>query len=226
MSRFPPSDESGNVSLSRRRALLSTVAFGGLIAASAGAKAQLSRTPLAITGPYYPVLKPLDRDADLTHVRGRPGVAQGQVFELLGTVRNSYGEPVPGARIEWWQANTFGRYDHPSDPNIDAPLDPNFQGYAVQRTDAWGRYRFRSIVPGAYPATPEWLRSPHIHLDVTGNVDRMVTQLYFAGQPLNDTDRLFQALSPQGQASVLIELEPAADSFFQAGQLDIVLNQG
>ncbi|MDP5008056.1 MAG: protocatechuate 3,4-dioxygenase, partial [Glaciimonas sp.] len=157
----------------------------------------------------------------------RDGMAAGQVVHLMGTVRNREGVPVVNARIEMWQANLYGRYDHPSDPNVIAPLDPYFQGYAVQHTDALGRYRFKTIKPGAYPATPEWTRTPHIHFDIRGKADRLVTQLYFVGEALNDADLLFQALGDQ-QKDVLVRLKSSGD--VEAGSLlgiwDITLNKG
>src|SRR3989304_223777 len=103
-------------------------------------------TPEQAQGPFYPVTKPLDRDADLTVVNGKPGKAQGQVIQVMGRVFNAKGAPVRGAQVEIWQANTFGRYTHPQDSN-PAPLDPNFQGYGAQATDASGQYQFRTVKP-------------------------------------------------------------------------------
>ncbi len=100
----------------------------------------------------------------------------------MGRVLNAGGEPVSGARIEIWQANAHGRYAHPADDN-PAPLDPNFQGYAKLLTDADGRYRFKTIKPSAYPAGA-FMRPAHIHFDVTGKLDRLVTQMYFPDDPL------------------------------------------
>src|SRR5712691_2143412 len=109
----------------------------------------------------------------------------------MGRVVNVQGQPLKGARVELWQANTHGRYTHPSDTN-PAPLDPNFEGFAVQDTDAEGRYRFKTIKPGAYPATANWMRPPHLHFDMTGKINRVITQMYFPGEPLNDKDILPQ----------------------------------
>ena len=142
-------------------------------------------------GPFYPVEKPLDQDADLTTIAGKSGHAEGKVLHLMGRVIDSRGRPIPGARIEVWQANTHGRYTHPSDTN-PAPLDPNFEGFGVQVTDDEGRYRFKTIKPGAYPVTQSWTRPPHIHVDVTGRTGRVLTQMYFEDEPLNDVDKLLQ----------------------------------
>ena len=173
-----------------------------------GEKAQTSLlTPPDLTGPFYPLLKPPDQDADLTTIHGKSGHPQGQVIYLMGQVLNLQGKPVKGARVEIWQANTYGRYNHPSDPN-PAPLDPNFEGFGVQITDAEGRYRFKTIKPGAYPTgIGDWWRPPHIHFDITGHTDRLVTQMYFAGEPLNEKDKLYNGLI-FNKESVTVKLQP------------------
>jgi protocatechuate 3,4-dioxygenase beta subunit len=156
-------------------------------------------------GPFYPVEKPLDQDADLTAIAGKSGRAEGLVVHLMGRVLDSRGRPVPGARIEIWQANTHGRYSHPADTN-PAPLDPNFEGFAVQVTDDEGRYRFKTIKPGAYPVTDNWTRPPHIHIDVSGRTGRVLTQMYFENEPLNDVDRLLQ--SARSQQALIAQYQP------------------
>jgi protocatechuate 3,4-dioxygenase, beta subunit len=174
--------------LSRRRVLLGSgacatfAAFGGVAAAAE----KLRRTPTQVLGPFYPLEKPLDDDADLTLVKGHKERAKGQVVHVMGRVLNADGEPVRGARIEIWQANANGRYTHPSDNN-PAPLDPNFEGYARLLTDAEGRYRFKTIKPSGYPAG-EMMRPAHIHFDVSGKLNRLVTQMYFPGDARNGDD--------------------------------------
>ena len=217
-------------SISRRRVLGMSLAVGGLAfsgAASSVLAQALKRTPGEILGPFYPVLKPLDQDADLTMISGKSARAQGQVLQLTGRVLNLKGEPVPGARVEIWQANTHGRYDHPSDRN-PAPLDPNFQGFAVQFTDAEGRYRFKTIKPGAYPATPDWMRPPHVHFEVMGKSNRLVTQMYFPGEPLNEKDLLLQGLRANKEGAMAKLLAPTKegepDSLIAVW--DIVLDKG
>lgn len=217
-------------SISRRRVLGMSLAVGGLTlsgAASSVLAQALKRTPGEILGPFYPVLKPLDQDADLTMISGKSARAQGQVLQLTGRVLNLKGEPVPGARVEIWQANTHGRYDHPSDRN-PAPLDPNFQGFAVQFTDAEGRYRFKTIKPGAYPATPDWMRPPHVHFEVIGKSNRLVTQMYFPGEPLNEKDLLLQGLRANKEGAIAKLLAPTKD--VEPDSLialwDIVLDKG
>ena len=216
--------------ISRRHVLGMLVAVGGLTM-SGGVRAVLAqalkRTPGEILGPFYPVLKPLDQDADLTAIAGRPGRAMGQVIYVMGRVVNLQGQPVRGARVELWQANTHGRYDHPSDTN-PAPLDPNFQGFAVQTTDGEGRYRFKTVKPGAYPATPNWMRPPHLHFDVTGKSNRVITQMYFPGEPLNDKDLLLQNIrsNKEGLLGKVLPPTPEVEPDSLMVVWDIVLDKG
>jgi protocatechuate 3,4-dioxygenase beta subunit len=208
----------------RRRILGLSAASVALAAASASEK--LRRTPAQILGPFYPMSKPLDQDADLTMVRGRTGKAAGQVIHVMGRVLNSRGEPVPAVRLEIWQANTHGRYTHPSDTN-PAPLDPNFEGFAVLTTDEQGRYRFKTIKPGAYPQEGD-MRPPHIHFDVTGRINRLVTQMYFAGEALNEKDRLLATARANAHRLIVSLQPPTPDLEPQSllAQWDIVLEQG
>jgi len=164
--------------------------------------------------------------ADLTRVPGRPDRAQGQILNVMGKVLNLAGEPVRNATVEVWQANAHGRYTHPSDTN-PAPLDPNFEGSAVLKTDSDGRYRFKTIKPAAYPAGPNLIRPAHIHMQVTGRQDRLVTQMYFAGDPYNATDPF---LNSAGRKELLITklLDPTSE--FEPDSkivgFDIVLYKG
>ncbi len=143
-----------------------------------------------VLGPFYPVIKPRNPDADLTVIKGKPGKAQGRVIYIVGQVLNLKGEPIPAVMIEIWQANTFGRYTHPSDTN-PAPLDTNFQGYGIQSTDAEGRYKFKTIKPSGYSIPGGRMRPPHIHFCITSKTNRLITQLYFEGEPLNEKDLFF-----------------------------------
>jgi protocatechuate 3,4-dioxygenase beta subunit len=187
----------------------------------------LPATPSTTPGPFYPVIKPADRDTDLTGVRGHRRRAQGQIIHVSGQVLNQHGDPIRGARVELWQANTFGRYNHPSDPN-PAPLDPDFQGYGVQVTDREGRFRFTTIKPGPYPVDAMRTRTPHLHFDVTGRVDQRITQLFFAGEPLNDQDFVLQGI-PRDRDRLIAQLLPAPASEDPATRLiqwDVVLPRG
>ena len=220
---------SDRVGISRRE-LLRLAGLGGAVwaAGRTDVEAQAQRrTPTQVLGPFYPVVKPADRDADLTRIAGKSGRAAGEVIELGGRVINRHGRPVAGARIEIWQANTHGRYTHPSDRN-PAPLDPNFEGFAVLTTDAEGRYRFTSIKPGAYPEDSGAMRAPHIHFDILGATNRTVTQMYFAGEALNQTDR-FLATAGANRERLIVAFQPASAGQPNApliGQWDIVLDEG
>lgn len=213
--------------LSRRELLMvAGAAAAGLNPAAAIAQT-IRRTPSQVLGPFYPVQKPGDQDADLTIVAGRSGRAAGQIIEVTGRVINRRGEPVAGARIEIWQANSHGRYAHPSDRNT-APLDSNFEGYARLTTDGEGRYRFRSIKPGAYPEDSGTMRAPHVHFDVMGRSNRLVTQMYFAGEPLNDTDRIIQTAGAN-RHRLIVPFEGQGSPATQdplVGSWDIVLDEG
>ena len=120
-------------------------------------------------------------------------------MHIAGRVFDQKGKPVAGAKIEIWQANTHGRYAHQSDTNTNAPLDPNFQGYAVLKTDNEGRYRFKTIKPGAYPISPTEQRTPHIHFEVEGKANRLVSQMFFPDEPLNEKDALFLEVRNQSE---------------------------
>jgi protocatechuate 3,4-dioxygenase beta subunit len=213
-----------------RRDLLRLSGMAALLSATTGSPAAsqtIRRTPSQILGPFYPVVKPSDQDADLTVIAGRTGRAAGQVIEVTGRVLNSEGNPIAGARIEIWQANAHGRYTHPSDRN-PAPLDPHFEGFAVLKADAEGRYRFKTIKPAPYPEDSGAMRAPHIHFEILGRTNRLVTQMFFAGEALNDTDRFLQTaggnqnrlIVPFARVPGQNETEPLV------GTWDIVLDRG
>jgi len=182
------------------------------------------RTPDQILGPYFPVgCTPVRKD-DLTTIEGVDGVAQGEIIEITGRILNRHGEPVRGLELTIWQANTFGRYAHDNDTN-PAPLDPSFTGCVDIRSNDEGVYRIKTVKPGAYPAGPDWMRPPHIHFEVHGRFERLITQMYFPGEPLNASDRLLNAaLRPD-----LLVATPAS-SDYPAGprvlNFDIVLARG
>jgi protocatechuate 3,4-dioxygenase, beta subunit len=216
--------------LSRRHVLGMAIAAGGWIVSgpvSAVLAQGLKRTPGEILGPFYPVLRTMDKTADLTTLPSKGGRAAGQLIYVMGRVVNVQGEPLRGARVELWQANTHGRYTHPSDTN-PAPLDPNFEGSAVQDTDSEGRYRFKTIKPGAYPATANWMRPPHLHFEVTGKINRLITQMYFPGEPLNDKDLLLQNVRQNREGVIGKALPPTSDLEPDSRIVvwDIVLDKG
>jgi protocatechuate 3,4-dioxygenase, beta subunit len=166
-----------------------------------GTLPRLQITPPQIVGPFYPLTERPDLAADLARPSGSTAEAHGQLLYVMGRVVTCSAEPVARARIEIWQANAAGKYRHPSDTN-PAPLDPNFKGFAQLTTDAAGRYAFRTIKPGRYPTPEGEMRPPHIHFTVEGRIDRLVTQLYFAGEPENETDRWLNSL-PQPERLIV-----------------------
>ena len=189
-------------------------------------QADVPTTPSTILGPYYPVIRPVERDTDLTRLRGHRSRAKGQVIHVAGRVLNQRGEPLRGAHVELWQANASGRYSHPSDPN-PAPLDPDFQGYGVQVTDHEGRFRFTTLKPGPYPFEGG-TRAPHLHFQVTGRAERRVTQMFFAGEPLNSHDFVLQSV-PRRRENMVADFLPAPPGEDPATRLinwDIVLRRG
>lgn len=165
---------------------------------------QLLRTPRQSRGPFYPTELPLDRDNDLAQVAGRPGIARGEISNVIGRLLTERGQPVAGARIEIWQCNAHGRYHHAGDYR-DVPLDPSFQGYGQFTTGADGAYRFRTIKPVPYPG-----RAPHIHFAVSGrDFEPLVTQLYVAGARENERDGLLNAIrDARARQSLVVTFEP------------------
>jgi len=147
-------------------------------------------TPHVVLGPFYPVRPPSDAGADLVARDPSAASAHGQPIEIRGRVLTVAGRPIAGALVEIWHADARGRYLHPSDAS-DTPPDPDFRGYGVQRTDHAGRYRFRTVKPGAYHDGHE-MRAPHVHFQITAPRDRLVTQLFFENEPLHHADRWFR----------------------------------
>lgn len=187
-----------------RRAFGGALLGGGLAALGGRALAQqppLGTTPESPMGPFYPVRRPADADADLVHVAGRTGRAAGRVIEVGGRLLDRHGHPIAGGEIELWQANAAGRYAHSQDIST-APLDPNFEGYAKLRTGADGTWRITTIRPAAY-SSPIGLRTPHIHFLATGRDHRLAAQMYFPEDvATNASDTLLKALGGEGPRSI------------------------
>jgi protocatechuate 3,4-dioxygenase, beta subunit len=150
-----------------------------------------------ITGPTFDpaALRPGEDNLAVAPDTGRRAI--GQIIALAGRVSDEDGRPVRHSLIELWQANGAGRYIHGHDDN-DAPLDPDFIGVGRAVTDGEGVYRFITIKPGAYPVpnSGNWWRPPHIHFSLFGSsaMSRLVTQMYFPGEPLNAHDRLINSV--------------------------------
>lgn len=155
----------------------------------------IPQTLSELTGPVYPYGRMSPMDADLTRQHG--GEPLGERIVVEGRVLDERGRPVPQTLVEVWQANAAGRYAHRVDAHA-APLDPNFSGAGRTLTDAEGRYRFVTIKPGAYPWRNHdnaW-RPAHIHFSLFGEsfLTRLVTQMYFPGDPLLALDPIFNAI--------------------------------
>ncbi|PPK71382.1 protocatechuate 3,4-dioxygenase subunit beta [Actinokineospora auranticolor] len=165
------------------------------------------RDPEAVelSGPVFGVTDVTALDSDLT--RGGPGEPQGQRITVTGVVTDRSGKPVRGQLVEVWQANAAGRYAHQVDQH-PAPLDPYFTGFGRCLTDDDGRYAFTTIRPGAYPWRNHdnaW-RPAHIHFSLFGTAftQRMVTQMYFPGDPLFPYDPILQAVTDQSARERLV----------------------
>jgi protocatechuate 3,4-dioxygenase beta subunit len=211
--------------LGRRKLLMMSAVLAIASRNIASAATQLQPTPDQASGPFFPLKEPA-WTSDLTKLPGRPGRAQGQVINVLGRVLNLSGEPVPNARIEVWQANSHGRYRDQRDTN-PAPLDPNFDGSALLVGDAEGRYHFKTIKPAAYRVGPNLVRPAHIHFQVTGREDRLVTQMYFENDPYNATDPILNS-APLKQLLIRKMLDPAPglEPDSKTVIFDIVVNRG
>jgi protocatechuate 3,4-dioxygenase, beta subunit len=124
----------------------------------------------------------------------------GERIIVAGRVLDADARPVPGTLVELWQCNSAGRYRHPVDQH-DAPLDPNFDGAGQVVTNDRGEYRFLTILPGAYPwrNTPNAWRPAHIHFGVYGPAfaTRLITQMYFPGDPLLPLDAIFMGVADE-----------------------------
>lgn len=162
-----------------------------------------------LTGPVYgqDEIGPLDND--LTRNAVKNGEPLGERIIVTGQVMDDTGRPIPHALLEVWQANAAGRYMHKVDQH-DAPLDPNFHGAGRILTDENGIYRFTTIRPGAYPwgnHANAW-RPPHIHFSIFGVnfLQRLVTQMYFPGDPLLPLDPIFNGIPDTDGRNSLISV--------------------
>jgi protocatechuate 3,4-dioxygenase, beta subunit len=165
----------------------------------------LPATPSELTGPSFEERWYGPDTPDLTRIAA--GEAQGQRIILAGRVLDEDGRPVRRTLLEVWQANAAGRYAHDTDEH-DAPLDPHFLGAGQVVTDDDGGYRLLTIRPGAYPwrNTYNAWRAAHIHFSVFGPsfATRLITQMYFPGDPLLETDPVFHSIADAGARARLI----------------------
>ncbi len=180
-----------------------------------------------LTGPAYgeAAIGPLDDDLTRQH----PGEPLGERIVVSGRVVDQAGRPLRGQLVEIWQANAAGRYAHVVDSH-DAPLDPNFSGGGRCLTNDDGWYRFTTVKPGAYPwgnHLNAW-RPNHIHFSVFGRAftERLVTQMYFPGDPLFEYDPIFNSIRDANARERLIsrlDLELTKPDWALGYRWDIVL---
>jgi protocatechuate 3,4-dioxygenase beta subunit len=187
----------------------------------------LPHTLSEVTGPVYGHDRVGELDHDLT--RQHEGEPLGERIVVAGRVLDGDGRPVPDALIEIWQCNAAGRYIHEVDQH-PAPLDPNFTGAGRCLTDSEGNYRFITIKPGAYPWGNHhnaW-RPAHIHFSLFGPAfaTRLVTQMYFPGDPLFGQDPIFHSVRDERDRERMIsafDLESTIPEWALAYHWDIVL---
>jgi protocatechuate 3,4-dioxygenase beta subunit len=182
-----------------------------------------------VTGPMFGSqdLGPLDNDLIVNYAKD--GEAIGQRTIVHGRVLDELGRGVPKTLLEFWQANAGGRYRHKNDSYL-APLDPNFGGCGRTLTDDEGRYAFRTIKPAPYPwrnSVNSW-RPAHIHFSVfgTGFVQRLITQMYFEGDPLLAHDPMYLGIPDADAARRLVaplDLNASVPLDTLAYRFDIVL---
>ena len=182
---------------------------------------------LDVPGPTVPRGFVASGDNDLTvHGKSAP---LGEKMVLTGRLLDADGRPIRRSLVEVWQANASGRYAHPGDQH-DAPLDPNFTGIGRTFTDDEGRYRFVTVKPGSYPWQnhPFAWRPQHIHFSLLGNapVQRLVTQMYFPGDPLLAIDPVYNSVPDERARTRMISslaLEAGIEGIALGYTFDIVL---
>jgi len=188
----------------------------------------LKQSLSTLTGPVYGHDSVGELDADLTRNGRKNGEPLGERIIVSGRVLDENGRPQPDTLLEIWQANAAGRYVHRTDQH-DAPLDPNFLGAGRSVTDKQGRYRFHTVKPGAYPWGNHhnaW-RPNHIHFSLFGPsfLTRLVTQMYFPGDPLLELDPIYQAVPASARHRMISQfsIEDTEPEFALGYVFDIVL---
>jgi protocatechuate 3,4-dioxygenase, beta subunit len=185
---------------------------------------RMPHTVTEISGPGFTAAQ-FPPIPDLSVVDGR--AALGERIIVHGRITDEDGRPIPQTIVEIWQANAAGRYQHPGDQH-DAPLDPNFRGEGRVFTDDDGWYRFTSIKPGAYPWRNHhnaW-RPNHIHFSFFGSgfAARLITQMYFPGDPLLDLDPVFLSVPDVAARNRLVCRFDIAEPEWALGyRFDVVL---
>jgi protocatechuate 3,4-dioxygenase, beta subunit len=179
-----------------------------------------------LTGPVYGHESVQPGDADLT--KQQKGEPLGERIIVHGRVLDEDGKPVANTLVEVWQANAAGRYVHAVDQH-PAPLDPNFTGAGRTVTDSDGRYQFVTVKPGAYPwgnHDNAW-RPAHIHFSLFGHsfLSRLVTQMYFPGDPLIPYDPIYRSIPEEARERLMssFDLDATVPNWALGYRFDIVL---
>ena len=164
---------------------------------------RIVQTLTETTGPGPAWAEISEEDSDLTTNTGTGSPALGERIIVTGRVLDEGGRGVPATVLEIWQPNAAGRYSHWRETEFPAPLDPNFVGVGQCLTDSDGGYRFTTIKPGPYPwgNHPNAWRPSHIHFSILGPSlgMRLVTQMYFPGDPLIPLDPIFNSAPPHAR---------------------------
>jgi protocatechuate 3,4-dioxygenase beta subunit len=165
-------------------------------------------TPSELSGPQNLARRLAPVRGDLAGYGGKRAI--GQLIKVRARIVDEDGVPVSGAVVEIWHCNAAGKYIHPNDTN-DAPVDPNFYGATRMVAGDSGLIELRTIKPAAYPVpdTAGWWRPPHIHFSVWGRVwlSRLVTQMFFPGEPLNESDAILNAIrDPEARRRCIAQL--------------------
>ena len=199
----------------KRRNFIKNAALGTVASVIATSTQAKMITPREVEGPFYPITPQKDKDADLTKVEGRNGIAKGEIIEVSGQVFDQHGNPIEDVTIDLWQANSFGKYHHPHD-NSEAPIDENFQSWAILQSGTQGKFKFKTVIPGAYPVGANSQRTPHIHFKIGKNgYVSLLTQMYFPNHPLNQKDGLFRRKSAQEQKMMTAKKLAANSNLYQ-----------
>ena len=168
----------------------------------------MKQTPSQTVGPFYSI--------GLTHREMNTLVSdhtQGQRIRIEGQVLDGDGKPVPDGMIEIWQANAYGRYNHPEDKQ-EKPLDASFTGWGRSGTDPNGFYFFETIKPGPVPASESSVQAPHINMTVfaRGMLVHAFTRVYFSDEPANDNDPVLNSINKKRRQTLI------ADRRVESGQ--------
>jgi protocatechuate 3,4-dioxygenase beta subunit len=181
----------------------------------------LEPTPGLALGPFFP-LCPRPAWGHTLWADEATAIDRTERVEIRGRVTDRAGNAVRDAIVEIWQADEHGRYRHPS-AEMTTQDEALFVGYCAQKTDPLGQYGFQTVMPGPYVESDGVGRAPHVHFQVTGTHDRLVTQMFFPGEPMNADDRWLRVASRPSQLIAAVVRESDSQVHFH---WDIVLANG